>query len=431
MPDESDHSADEPAPKGDALPADEASVAEGLRGAERRHRRRQALAVALAVVAVLGAAAGALVLGRGSAPERSPSRLTPAERTDGTGTPGGSDGASASAGETRAPSPTPSEPATGAGSGAGSGAGAYVPGWVAYRSAGAIWVARVLDDERITDIREVAPDGSDRYAVSPDGRTLAAVDVSGTLALYDVRTGVPIVVGAAFGRPAWSPDSRWLAYARPGDSRTRSIVRIARDGGSEQTVGQGQDPVVGPDGALAWVAQPESGKQGRGTVFFLEGASVRSVPTTGRPSSIALGAGEFYYSTLDEGWAGAGAARTRLKAGIWAMRRDGTGRRRLVEEPLEPEPYGYGALSLSPDGSRLAFAELGDDLYSRVSVIRTDGAGRIALSSRRDTYVATWGPDGDCLLLFEGNTLQGEPSRLLCTLLDGTERRTLVQDAAR
>lgn len=95
-------------------------------------------------------------------------------------------------------------------------------------------------------------------APSPDGRLLAVTNHRNQLFVLDVTRGSSRRVDeSAFGRPsdpAWSPDSRWLAYAIPTSEHT-CLIRLA-DAAAEPPERSG------PDGPGETTQNPEPPEQG-------------------------------------------------------------------------------------------------------------------------------------------------------------------------
>jgi tricorn protease len=97
---------------------------------------------------------------------------------------------------------------------------------------------------------------------SPDGKKIAFVDQTMTIRIFDVESGRTARVdqahwwyqGALQGfRPAWSADSRWLAYSRDlGDRPEQAVFLYDTRTGAAQQVTSGyyndQSPVFDPDG---------------------------------------------------------------------------------------------------------------------------------------------------------------------------------------
>jgi Tol biopolymer transport system component len=86
-------------------------------------------------------------------------------------------------------------------------------------------------------------------------------------------------------------------------------------------------------------------------------------------------------------------------------------------------------LCASPDGAYLAYAESGDDGYSRAFVYDVAKRTSVALSVRRDTYPVCWTHDGSRVLFVEGNAFQGEATALMSARPDGMGRAVLVAGA--
>jgi Tol biopolymer transport system component len=118
------------------------------------------------------------------------------------------------------------------------------------------------------DLWTMAANGSDPRRVtegwceyaqpSPDGsRFVCAAAVGGRydLVIVDARTGARTALTTTpqteFG-PSWSPDGRWIAFARDLGERW-ALLRIRPDGSAEQEVAtEGVFPTWDPDGHLVW-----------------------------------------------------------------------------------------------------------------------------------------------------------------------------------
>ncbi len=299
---------------------------------------------------------------------------------------------------------------------------------VTYRVGDVLWVAR-LSGTTLSQRSSVLTGATEYHAPSPDGTTVAAIDASGTLVLVDVASGGQRVVGrASRDRPVWSPGSDWVLFTRPA-GRMTEIRKVGRGGGPSLFVGVGNSPAIAADGATIAYAEAVSATASSGRLVVLgDGKPPRRIEVSGSPSALAIGNERVWFSTVlvrDT------AAAPLVEPGIWSVGLDGAGLRRIVGPPSGTRPFGYGELELSPDGTRLFLAEVGDDRYSRAQVMSAEGSSRTAMSRRRDTYPAGWVVDGKAVLLFEGNVFQGEPSRLLYTTADGRTRRVLMERAHR
>lgn len=296
--------------------------------------------------------------------------------------------------------------------------------FVAYRSANAIWVA----GEDGSKPRKVVSARDGAFALSPDGATIAWVDPDErALFLTDVASGKTADAGPALDAGlCWAPDSSYVAYSArvsgPGEVR-----RVARSGGAPVRIGTGHSPRISPDGrAVAWIADQPYGQAGAVVVQPLSsGRASRS------PDVIAT----------EVAFAG---------DGIVAVARDSAGVSRLVTERLNDglafaasarlqelpvstagdKPTVIAHLCSDPGGRYVAYAESGDDGYSRTSVYDTAKGASIALSVRRDTYPLCWNAAGTRVLFIEGNSFQGESTALLDATPDGLGRRVIIEGAS-
>lgn len=295
--------------------------------------------------------------------------------------------------------------------------------YVAYRKDGAVWVATESGGEA----KRVFAAAQGPFALSPDGRTLAAVDAAAAaLALIDVETGRTAIVGTAIAvdRPAWSPDSAFVVYtAQQPTAHETEVWRVARDGSGRSKVGLGFGARVSSDGRIVAVSSMRTAKGTPAEVF--EGATSRLIGKDISANAVAPLPGAIVVADAG-GLIVQGAAR---QPSIEIMGRDGTGMRELVKRTAAGQGVFFGDLWASPDGSWVAYTETGDDGYSRLFAIRPSGGGPVSLSVRRDDYIVGWSADGSEVLFVEGNALQGEATRLMAVHPDGTGRRTVVDGA--
>lgn len=167
--------------------------------------------------------------------------------------------------------------------------------------------------------------------------------------------------------PSWSPDGQRLAYEEYSPCRSTdcsiSRVRIVRPGGGGRTLATGCAPVWSARNWLAFYRIPERVSTG------LEGCVVRSV----------------------------------RQAGIFVIRPDGTGLRRIVRGSLVPSPSFAGhPLTWSPDGRALAFAAGNQGFTTPTSWLYRVGADGRGLRRIAETLAPpetaihrpVWSPDG-------------------------------------
>lgn len=315
---------------------------------------------------------------------------------------------------------------TSAGSAAASqAAGASLPtaqraALIAFRRSGALWVS----GETGAGARSIAVSADGVFSLSPDGLTMAVVDSSsGQLSVITVANGASLVVGAsAQSTPVWAPDSTWLVYRNDTDAGS-GLVRVAREGSPPRPLGAGTSSSISPDGAWVFAVRSDSGGVRRVVKIPSSGGTAENVPkwqsVTG-VSETGASAAKVFFSRP-----GVGASAPT----IGSMAPDGSGVTTLVKAPLSASDVSFTSLRPSPDGTWLSYQESGDDGYSRVYCVRAAGGDPVRLWLRYDAYIIGWSAAGTELLFAEGNTMQGETSRIVAVHPDGTGRRVVAENA--
>jgi Tol biopolymer transport system component len=244
----------------------------------------------------------------------------------------------------------------------------------------------------------------DVYGPGIDG--LRAFDADGDIYVVDPATGdrKAIVTGPETDSGPWfSPDGRWIAFARAAGEDYRGMV-VRPDGTG---LHEGVPPLRGvtsgswsPDGSTIAVTSIIGGKGtitisdvGRGTHETLDlDMSVDSVswmPPDGR---------ELVFRGVSV-----------LPSAIYAVRPDGTGLRALTPRDGTLD-YGYLGPVVSPDGRLLAYNSWdGSDEMVKVHVMDlASGTGWTIPTLGPDTHLTTpeFSPDGRSLLFFQ-TVLQG------------------------
>lgn len=365
---------------------------------------RRGLVIALAC---LGAFIGLVVIGVAVTGKRGTPALDVSAKVVG-GPPADSTGPTGSAVPSASADATPGAPAA-----ADTGTPPVLVGrepLVAYRQDGAVWVAREDGSEaiRVAEVR----DGS--FALSPDGKSLAAVDaVRGVLVLADVSSRKAVEFGGAMDLdPSWAPDSSWVAFTV--DTPKVQVIKVRRDGSERRALVDGVGPKVSLDGAR--IAYLEAGT-GRLAVAAV-GSAGRVVPGVQSVSGYAWVTGDrLVYASPGPG-----------PSLLGRVAPDGEGRVQL-DVYSGTRPVTFAQLRVSPDGRWLAYAETGDDGYSRMWVIAWDGSGKRYLSVRRDDYPIGWSADGSRIVFVQGNAGQGDPTSLMEVRRDGTGRLPVVDGA--
>lgn len=230
------------------------------------------------------------------------------------------------------------------------------------------------------------------------------------LARPDGSRRVRLLAGAARA-PSWSPDGRFVAFARGGkivvaDARGRIVRRFGS---------LGADPAWSPDGSrIAYAAgAPASrivvaSRSGRTLTSISTGRNVASGPTWS-PNSRRLA----YAEQLDiDRSSQPGSNR------VFVVNADGSDRRLLVASAAEP--------AWSPDGSRIAYIAYASPLADagQVAVIGIDGAGaRRVTSGVVPEAGPAWSPNAR-VIAFARRT--GSSSVVVAIRPDGTGERTLI-----
>lgn len=404
---------------------------------ERARRRRIIIAVAVALAVLLVGAGAWAVFGSGRqhADDDKQQTIEPAKPT----TPDDSQdetesvvtSSSADASDTAGGGGSGTgQPAQGAGGSTAPGGPGYTTGirepYVSYRLGGQLYRAREDGSEAVA----VGPSAEGVFSLSPDGRSLAYVDLATRqLVLADPDTGVKTTVGAAEQvTPVWAPTSDWLLFVRmrPASAGVQDVYRVARSGGTASALAAGSSAAVSPDGRTVVVARdtaPDAGPVP--TLTVIRDGVPAELPV---PGAVADVAADNYRAYVAVSHVGGGEA---AQDGVWAVPFDGSTPTRIVGPPASTRPLGLGSLLLAPDAMRLSFSATGDDGYSRPAVVGTNGGTPVELSRRRDAYPMRWTADGTALLMIEGNAWQAESTALVRCRADGSGTVVVVSGAGR
>jgi tricorn protease len=141
------------------------------------------------------------------------------------------------------------------------------------------WIAFVSDRSGREEIYAVAVDGAGEplkltdldalkngYSWSPDSTQIAYTSSDDKLRVVTVASKETKEITSSrygnIGSPQWSPDGKWLAYAKPDVTRTTDIYLTPSAGGDERKVTfdsfSEQSPVFAPDGKKLFFARIES-----------------------------------------------------------------------------------------------------------------------------------------------------------------------------
>jgi hypothetical protein len=234
--------------------------------------------------------------------------------------------------------------------------------WVAFtRFEAGEQVLRVVGIDGAGEHRLASAGFGARPAWSPDSRKLAFRAADGTLSIVDIHSTAIIRIAPGGASPAWSPDANAIAFHGGGDDAPNLylsdpggvVVRLLAGGPGAQI-----EPKWSPDGArIAFLTQKDDGKPFRFGVTFSDGTELVTYPGprlsnsdswAWMPSSDGI-----LFSRLDSG----GLFRLDLEDGATS---------RLKSWGATPTP--------SPDGRSIAFAGGGECRdRSGVYIARSDG----------------------------------------------------------
>ncbi|MFH8371033.1 amidohydrolase family protein [Streptomyces sp. NPDC018031] len=268
-----------------------------------------------------------------------------------------------------------------------------------------LWLARADG----TEARRLTDGATDHREprFSPDGRRIAyAAEADGRYAVHvlDLGTGESRIwapaadPGAQEGQPCWHPDGTGIVFTSGTGDAPTSIVRVDDDGTRTTlvtvTTGRVAGPSLSPDGTrLAYVHLTPSAAR-----LVVDGRPVSDDGEEVFPFAARWPADDEVCYTAD------GKVRRRTVTGGPARDIPFTAHLtvpRLRERPLArdfdstaPRPVkGILSPSLSPDGTRIAFAALGD-----IWVGRKGAVPRAVVSDGNANTDPAWHPDGSTLV---------------------------------
>jgi len=224
---------------------------------------------------------------------------------------------------------------------------------------------------------------------SPDGTRLTwARTVAGRSAVFVSRADgsepVQLSHGVWDGRPMWSPDGRWIAYA--GESPDFDILVVSPDGGEPRllTSGPANDTHAGwlPDGSGVVVYRTEGGVT-RTIVAPLDGRPVRPLGPEIE--------GDMYVAVSPDGNRIAFDIHQGAEGTIWVQDRAGGEPRQLTTEGLENATTSFMWAS---DSRRVAYTSRRTGTRDIWIADVESGELRQLTTDVRDDWNAMWSPDG-------------------------------------
>ena len=313
-------------------------------------------------------------------------------------------------------------------------------GKLAFVSDGDIWVLDVGSGQE----RQLTSDGGNREPRwSPDGRWLAFAkgDAGAIWVVREDGSDASLVVESARAGPAWAPSGNRLTYAT--GEGALGLVDVE----SEE-----QEEFALPDGEIDRVAWSPDGKQ-LAIESWIQGEELTPPPNPTVEQGIWLlgadgsGLSKLYAPfqpsqagpvTYLGGWSPDGERLTLWQAGIVSASLVADGASLLVLPATGGEPQEIASATLlrpgfvawSPQGDRLAVVEGGGRqtwVSKQIVVMQPDGSGRRLLSdaSRADLFPA-WSPDGQRIAFTSGQGSQFENADENYPQILGTRRIWLV-----
>ena len=257
----------------------------------------------------------------------------------------------------------------------------------------------------------------------PDGKSLVVRDLPGgeAASLFRIHLGdgsrervTSAPLNQADARPLFSPDGKWLAFARFEASGAKICVRGLTAGARDRCLADS------PSGEFAWT--PDS----RNILYIRpQGLWIVNLNGVARPSKVLAGA--FPGFTLDHSGHRFAFIRSYSDLNLWRVSRDGKDLRRLIASSGEDD-----APDWSPDGKRI--------------VVRSNRTGAFELytysadgsDEKQITHFGAhiddprWSPDGKWIV-FDGNRSTVDPAvkhhNIYIVPADGGPFRQLTDDA--
>ena len=256
------------------------------------------------------------------------------------------------------------------------------------------------------------------------GNGSVAYDARGDIFIADPPTGASqaVVAGPELdSHPIWSRDGTMLAFHRREGSQSR-LMAVAPDGSGLITLTpEALSGVIGysfsPDGReVGFIASLEA--PGDLALANADGSGVRLL-------DVGMDVHEFAWLPPDgrdivfSGTRSEGAG-----YGLWAVETHSG----AVRTILEPVPgVGRGLVSVSPDGSRIAFAAeslvTSDRITYAVHVVNSDGTGEIVLPMPADATfqdAPVWSNDGRRLVIIRGYATRNQDMAVAIVPADGS-----------
>jgi Tol biopolymer transport system component len=267
---------------------------------------------------------------------------------------------------------------------------------------------QLTDDEQVDTFPVLSPDGSmvafNRGTPDLDGNR---TDEWGIYVINVDGTGLRQVADDG-ERPAWSPDSRQIAFQRDVGSPDGAILVVNVDGtGLRKLAHNGVSPAFSPDGAKVAFHRLEPGSL-RTEIYVIDadGTGLRKLAIGGVSPAWSPDSRKIAYELMpDRG------------GGLELINIDGTGLRKVADDGEFP--------TWSPDSRRIAF-DARDPDADQPAIYVMDTNGMKARKLRKDGTRPAWSPNGQRIVFFRASLASPREPELHVINTDGSGFRRLA-----
>jgi Tol biopolymer transport system component len=269
---------------------------------------------------------------------------------------------------------------------------------------------------------------------SPDGKSLAFTDETSAdtfgIFLLSVETlerrrltTLPEKHQGDFV-PAFSPDGRWVAFARVGIGTTPGLYVVPVAGGEPRRVGLGDAGTWGEPKGLTWAPDGNSILASWSPSQWARGATLWRVPASGGvPQEVGIGGDNARHPSISRRGNRLAFVQAFADFDIWEIGMSGSPPRGSSSRKLISSSRNDAEAQLSPDGTKIAF---GSDRSGKgeVWICDRDGTNALPLTRFPGLTAASaprWSPDGRRIAL-ESETA-GEHDIYVLEVAGGVPRR--------